>query len=133
MRISDWSSDVCSSDLVVDAESLGGAEVHTSISGVADHFAENDRHALEIARETVHHLNRRKVMLVALQASREPAYPAEDLYGIVPHDTRRPYDVSARLARLVHRSELPALNAPSGQTWSCGFTSRHGYPVRPPA
>src|SRR3546814_3404455 len=73
---------------VVDAESLGGAEVHTSISGVADHFAENDRHALEIARETVHHLNRRKVMPVALQASREPAYPAEELFGLVPHDPR---------------------------------------------
>ncbi len=114
---------------VVDAESLGGADVHTSVSGVADHFAENDRHALEIARETVRHLNRRKTMPLALQASREPAYPADDLYGIVPHDTRRPFDIREVIARLVDGSELHEFKARYGKTLVCGFAHVHGYPV----
>ncbi|HSC13417.1 MAG TPA: carboxyl transferase domain-containing protein, partial [Rhodanobacteraceae bacterium] len=78
---------------VVDAESLGGAEVHTTISGVADHFAENDAHALAIARDIVAHLNRKKDMPLALRAPVEPKYPAEELYGVIPQDTRRPFDI----------------------------------------
>ena len=78
---------------VVDAESLGGADVHTSVSGVADHFAENDRHALQIARDIVRHLNRRKQLPVAVQPPREPLFPAEQLYGVIPKDTRRPFDI----------------------------------------
>src|SRR5512146_1974874 len=69
---------------VVDAESLGGADVHTSISGVADHFAENDAHALSIARDIVGHLNRTKNMPLALRAPIEPKYPADELYGVIP-------------------------------------------------
>src|SRR6476620_1478787 len=69
---------------VVDAESLGGAEVHTTISGVADHFAENDAHALAIARDIVAQLNRRKTLQVAIREPREPRYPTEDVYGILP-------------------------------------------------
>ncbi|MDP1696426.1 MAG: carboxyl transferase domain-containing protein [Xanthomonadaceae bacterium] len=114
---------------VVDAESLGGADVHTRVSGVADHFAENDRHALEIARETVRHLNRRKSIPLALQASREPIYPTDDLYGIVPHDTRRPFDIREVIARLVDGSELHEFKARYGTTLVCGFAHLHGYPV----
>jgi len=114
---------------IVDAEALGGADVHTRISGVADHFAENDRHALEIARDAVRHLNRRKPMPLALQEAREPLYPADDLYGIVPHDTRRPYDVREVIARLVDGSELHEFKARYGNTLICGFAHLHGYPV----
>ena len=114
---------------VVDAEALGGADVHTSVSGVADHFAENDRHALEIAREAVRHLNRRKPMPLALQEPREPLHPADDLYGIVPHDTRRPFDVHEIIARLVDGSELHEFKARYGKTLVCGFAHIHGYPV----
>ncbi|HEY6985542.1 MAG TPA: carboxyl transferase domain-containing protein, partial [Rhodanobacteraceae bacterium] len=78
---------------VVDAETLGGADVHTSISGVADHFAENDAHALAIAREIVANLNRGKHLAVATREPREPLYEPEDIYGIVPRDTRIPFDI----------------------------------------
>src|SRR5512142_853783 len=78
---------------VVDAESLGGADVHTSVSGVADHFTENDQHALQIARDILAHLNRKKSLPVATQVPSEPLYSADDIYGIVPKDTRRPFDI----------------------------------------
>src|SRR6185436_14352593 len=71
---------------VVDAEALGGAEVHTSVSGVADHLAENDAHALAIARDIIANLNRRKQLPVAVREPAEPLYGAEELYGIVPRD-----------------------------------------------
>src|SRR6476620_6118852 len=76
---------------VVDAEALGGAEVHTAVSGVADHLAENDAHALAIARDILANLNRKKTLPVAVQAPSEPLYAAEEVYGIVPRDTRRPF------------------------------------------
>jgi 3-methylcrotonyl-CoA carboxylase beta subunit len=114
---------------VVDAESLGGADVHTSVSGVADHFAENDAHALQIARDILAHLNRSKPMPLALAEPREPAYPAEDLYGIVPSDTRRPYDVREVIARLVDGSDLQEFKARYGKTLVTGFAHIHGYPV----
>ncbi|PIQ37174.1 MAG: methylcrotonoyl-CoA carboxylase [Lysobacterales bacterium CG17_big_fil_post_rev_8_21_14_2_50_64_11] len=114
---------------IVDAESLGGADVHTRVSGVADHFAENDRHALEIARETLHHLNRRKSITLALQAAREPLYPSDELYGIVPCDSRRPFDIHEVIARLVDGSELHEFKARYGKTLVCGFAHLHGYPV----
>src|SRR5690606_30822522 len=78
---------------IVDAESLGGADVHTSISGVADHFAENDAHALDIARNIVGNLNRVKHIPLALSAPLEPAYPIDDIYGIVPREPRIPFDI----------------------------------------
>jgi len=114
---------------VVDAESLGGADVHTSISGVADHYAENDAHALAIARDIVAHLNRSKTLPVAIQPSREPAYPAEQLYGIVPRDTRKPFDIREIIARIVDGSEFQEFKARYGKTLVTGFAHIHGYPV----
>jgi len=114
---------------VVDAESLGGADVHTSVSGVADHFAEDDRHALQIARDIVGSLNRTKPMPLALREPADPLYPAEELYGIVPRDTRRPFDVREVIARLVDGSEFQEFKARYGKTLVTGFAHLHGYPV----
>ncbi|GFZ96307.1 methylcrotonoyl-CoA carboxylase [Dyella caseinilytica] len=114
---------------VVDAEALGGADVHTAVSGVADHFAENDAHALSIARDIVANLNRKKPMPLALQAPAEPRYPAEELYGVIPQDTRRPFDIREVIARIVDGSEFHEFKARYGKTLVCGFAHIHGYPV----
>jgi 3-methylcrotonyl-CoA carboxylase beta subunit len=114
---------------VVDAEALGGAEVHTSVSGVADHFAENDRHALQIARDILKHLNRRKPLPVALQPAREPLFASDELYGVVPRDTRRPFDIREVIARLVDGSEFQEFKARYGKTLVCGFAHVYGMPV----
>ncbi|HTV85581.1 MAG TPA: carboxyl transferase domain-containing protein, partial [Dyella sp.] len=114
---------------VVDAETLGGADVHTSISGVADHYAENDAHALAIARDIVASLNRRKAMPLALREPVEPKYPAEELYGVIPEDTRRPFDIREVIARIVDGSEFHEFKARYGKTLVCGFAHIHGYPV----
>ena len=114
---------------VVDAEALGGAEVHCSVSGVTDHFAENDEHALEIARDILKHLNRTKSLPVAVQAPSEPAYPIDEIYGILPRDTRYPFDVREIIARLVDGSEFQEFKARYGKTLVCGFAHIYGYPV----
>lgn len=114
---------------VVDAESLGGADVHTSVSGVADHFAEDDRDALQIARSLVSHLNRSKTVPVTTQPARDPLFAAEELYGIVPKDTRRPFDIREVIARIVDGSEFQEFKARYGKTLVCGFAHIHGYPV----
>ncbi|MEO8802136.1 MAG: carboxyl transferase domain-containing protein [Rudaea sp.] len=114
---------------VVDAESLGGADVHTAQSGVADHFAEDDAHALTIARDIVAHLNRSKTVPVAIQAPIEPRYPAAELYGAIPQDTRHPFDIREIIARIVDDSELQEFKARYGKTLVCGFSHIHGYPV----
>ncbi|HPW05126.1 MAG TPA: carboxyl transferase domain-containing protein [Dokdonella sp.] len=114
---------------VVDAEALGGAEVHTSISGVADHFAENDAHALSIARDLVGNLNRSKHMPLALLEPREPAYAAEEIYGIVPRETRIPFDIRELIARIVDASEFSEFKARYAKTLVTGFAHIHGYPV----
>jgi len=114
---------------VVDAEALGGADVHTSISGVADHFAENDAHALSIARDVVAHLNRKKKMPLTLQPPIEPKYPADDLYGVIPEDTRRPFDIREVIARIVDGSEFHEFKARYGKTLVTGFAHIHGYPI----
>ena len=114
---------------VVDAEALGGADVHTSISGVADHFAENDAHALSIARDVVTHLNRKKKMPLTLQPPIEPKYPADDLYGVIPEDTRRPFDIREVIARIVDGSEFHEFKARYGKTLVTGFAHIHGYPI----
>jgi len=114
---------------IVDAESLGGADVHTSISGVADHFAENDAHALVIARDIVAHLNRTKKLPVEIRESREPRYAAEELYGILPRDTRHPFDIREIIARIVDGSEFQEFKARYGKTLVCGFSHIYGYPV----
>jgi 3-methylcrotonyl-CoA carboxylase beta subunit len=114
---------------VVDAETLGGAEVHTAHSGVADHFAENDAHALQMAREVLAHLNRRKPMPLAIRAPVEPLHDPRELYGIVPRDTRIPFDIREVIARIVDGSELQEFKARYGKTLVCGFAHLHGYPV----
>src|SRR5213596_1431593 len=91
---------------VVSAEELGGAEVHTRISGVADHYALNDEHALAIVRRIVANLNYRKQVALDMREPREPLYAAEEMYGVIPADARKPYDVRELLARLVDGSEL---------------------------
>ena len=114
---------------VVDAESLGGAEVHTSISGVADHLAENDGHALAIARDILAHLNRKKQLPVAVQAPLDPLYPAEELYGVIPKDTRKGFDIREIIARIVDGSDFQEFKARYGKTLVTGFAHIHGYPV----
>ena len=114
---------------VVDAEALGGADVHTSISGVADHFAEDDHHALSIARDIVGTLNRQHASPVVLQDAAEPLYPADELYGIVPQDTRKPFDVHEVIARIVDGSQFQEFKARYGKTLVCGFAHIHGMPV----
>ncbi|HUA81210.1 MAG TPA: carboxyl transferase domain-containing protein [Dyella sp.] len=114
---------------VVDAEALGGADVHTSTSGVADHFAENDTHALSIARDIVASLNRSKSMPLAVRPPVEPRYAAEELYGVIPQDTRRPFDIREVIARIVDGSQFHEFKARYGKTLVCGFAHIHGYPV----
>jgi 3-methylcrotonyl-CoA carboxylase beta subunit len=114
---------------VVDAEALGGADVHTSVSGVADHFAENDAHALSIARDIVANLNRKKTIALALREPAEPRHPAAELYGCVPRDTRIPFDIREVIARIVDGSELQEFKARYGKTLVTGFAHIHGYPV----
>jgi 3-methylcrotonyl-CoA carboxylase beta subunit len=113
----------------VDAETLGGGEVHSRISGVTDHLANNDAHALAIARDLVAALNRVKPCHGELTEPVAPLYPAEDLYGIVPQDTRYPYDVREVIARLVDGSALTEFKPLYGKTLICGFARIHGYPV----
>ena len=114
---------------VVDAEALGGADVHTSVSGVADHFAENDAHALSIARDVIASLNRRKQVRLAVREPAEPRYPASELYGVIPADTRRPFDIRELIARVVDGSEFHEFKARYGKTLVTGFAHIHGYPV----
>ncbi len=114
---------------VVDAESLGGADVHCSKSGVTDHYAQDDAHALQLARDAIAYLNRNKVNPLDMRDSVSPAYPVEELYGIVSHDTRYPYKVIEVIARLVDGSEFHEFKARYGKTLVCGFARLHGYPV----
>jgi 3-methylcrotonyl-CoA carboxylase beta subunit len=114
---------------VVDAETLGGGEVHSKISGVTDHLADDDAHALTIAREIVAHLNYQRPQWLAKQKSVDPRYPADEIYGIVPQDTRYPYDVHEIIARLVDGSDFQEFKALYGKTLVCGFAHLYGYPV----
>ena len=114
---------------VVTAEELGGAEVHTRISGVADHLAMDDAHALGIARRIVANLNSVKRPMLDLAEPREPLYPPDELYGVVPSDTRKPYDVREVIARLVDASEFDEFKRLYGETLVTGFARLWGYPV----
>ena len=120
---------------VVSAEELGGGDVHTRLSGVADHLADNDSHALGIARRIVGNLGTDlvgtdfKSVPTKSVPSVEPLYPAEDLYGIVPADTRKPFDVREIIARIVDGSELDEWKARFGTTLITGFARIHGMPV----
>ncbi|MCB1645945.1 MAG: methylcrotonoyl-CoA carboxylase [Pseudomonadales bacterium] len=114
---------------VVSAEALGGGEVHTRISGVADHLAENDQHALQIIRRIVANLNRQKPQQLKLLTSVEPLYDPEEIYGIVPTELSRPVDVLEIIARLVDGSELDQFKENFGTTLVCGFARIQGMPV----
>ena len=114
---------------IVSAEDLGGADVHSRVSGVTDHYAENDAHALGIARSIVGSLNTVKAPGVALREPRAPLYDPAELYGIVPADRRRPYDVREVIARVVDGSEFDEFKRLYGTTVVTGFAHIWGYPV----
>jgi 3-methylcrotonyl-CoA carboxylase beta subunit len=113
----------------VTAEELGGADVHTRISGVADHFAQNDHHALAIARRIVGNLNASKQVELDVREPVEPRYPADELYGVINADIRKPYDVREVIARVVDGSDLDEFKARYGTTIVTGFARIFGYPV----
>lgn len=114
---------------IVSAEDLGGADVHCRTSGVADHYAQNDHHALELARKSVARLNRKKPLNMDIQDSVEPAYDSKEIYGVIPKDSRKPYDVREVIARIVDGSEFDEFKALYGTTLVCGFARIFGYPV----
>jgi 3-methylcrotonyl-CoA carboxylase beta subunit len=113
----------------VTAEELGGADLHTRESGVADHYALDDAHALAICRRIVRNLNRNKPVGLALQKPIQPLYAADEIYGIVPADLRQPYDVREAIARIVDGSELDEFKANYGTTLVTGFAHLYGMPV----
>lgn len=114
---------------VVSAEDLGGADVHCRTSGVADHYANNDHHALQLTRQSISRLNRVKSLALDTRPVEEPLYPATDIYGIIPRDSRQPYDVRDIIARIVDGSEFDEFKALYGTTLVCGFARLYGYPV----
>jgi 3-methylcrotonyl-CoA carboxylase beta subunit len=116
---------------VVSAEELGGGDVHSRTSGVTDHLADDDRHALAIAREIIRHTRgaRAPAWSPACAEVTDPLYPAEDLYGIIPADSRKPFDVREIIARLVDGSEFHEFKALYGATLVTGFAHIHGHPV----
>lgn len=114
---------------VVSAEDLGGADVHSRQSGVTDHMAQNDAHAIGIARRIVGNLNAPQRNLAGWREPREPLYAPDDIYGVVPLDTRKPYDIREIIARLVDASEFDEFKKLYGQTLICGFAHLWGYPV----
>jgi len=114
---------------IVTAEELGGADVHTRISGVADHFAQNDHHALAIARRIVGNLNARKRVELDVVSPEPPKFPADELYGVINADIRKPYDVREVIARIVDGSDLDEFKARYGTTIVTGFARIFGYPV----
>ncbi len=114
---------------VVSAEDLGGGDVHTRLSGVADHLADNDTHALALARKAVSHLNKAKAPNLADAVPAAPAYPADELYGVIPVDTRKPFDVREIIARIVDDSEFDEFKSRFGSTLVCGFARVEGMQV----
>ena len=114
---------------VISAEELGGAETHGRRSGVVDHVAENDEHALEIVRSIVANLNTVKAVPLDVREPKAPAFDAEELYGLIPDDVRAPYDVREVIARVVDGSEFDEFKALYGATLVCGFARIWGYPV----
>jgi 3-methylcrotonyl-CoA carboxylase beta subunit len=114
---------------VVTAEELGGADVHARTSGVADHYALNDVHALQMARRIVSHLNRSKQVLLERREASEPLFDPADLHGVVPTDPRKPYEIREVIARVVDGSELDEFKPLYGTTLVCGFAHIYGYPI----
>jgi len=114
---------------VVSAEELGGADVHTRLSGVADHLADSDGHALAIVRRLVRNLNTKPSENVVITDPQEPDFDSAELNGVIPADTRRPFDVREVINRLVDASEFDEFKALYGTTLICGFARLHGMPV----
>ncbi len=114
---------------VVTAEDLGGGDVHTRLSGVADHLAQNDMHALALARTAVKNLYKNKPPAPANHAPVAPKYAAEELYGVIPVDTRKPFDVREIIARIVDGSDFDEFKSRFGTTLVCGFARVEGMPV----
>lgn len=114
---------------IVTAEDLGGGDVHTRLSGVADYLAENDAHALDLARQALGNLNRIKPTTVALQSIEEPAYDPAEIFGVVPADLKTPYDIREVIARVVDGSRFDEFKARYGTTLVCGFAHVMGIPV----
>ncbi len=113
----------------ISAEDLGGGDLHARKSGVVDHLAENDEHALTIVRDIVSHLGSESGAEIETREPRPPAYDAEELYGLIPEDVREPYDVRELIARIVDGSELHEFKALYGSTLVCGFAHIWGMPV----
>ncbi|MEX8194809.1 carboxyl transferase domain-containing protein [Comamonas guangdongensis] len=114
---------------VVSAEDLGGGDVHTRLSGVADHLAENDLHAIALARQSVANLNRSKPENAADHAPQAPLFEGRELYGVIPTDTRKPFDVREIIARVVDGSQFDEFKARFGNTLVCGFARIEGMQV----
>ena len=114
---------------VVSAEDLCGGDVHTRLSGVADHLAQNDAHALVLARQAVGSLNRKKSIELQLREPEAPLFDAKEIYGVIPADNRKPFDVREIIARIVDGSEFAEFKARFGPTLVCGFAHIEGMPV----
>ncbi len=114
---------------VVTAEELGGADVHARVSGVADHYALNDLHALQMTRRVVAHLNRRKTVELEVREPREPLLDPSELHGVIPTDPRKPFEMREVIGRIVDGSELDEFKPLYGTTLVCGFAHIYGYPV----
>ncbi len=114
---------------VISAEDLGGGDLHARKSGVVDHLAENDEHALTIVRDIVSHLPADRTPDIALLDPRAPKYDAEELYGVVPEDVRAPYDVHEVIARITDGSEFHEFKPLYGTSLVCGFAHIWGMPV----
>ena len=114
---------------VVTAEELGGGDVHTRTSGVADYLANNDHHALKLARDAIGRLNRVKTLNIDVREPVAPKYDAQELYGLIPKDSKQSFDVREVIARIVDGSEFDEFKALYGTTLVCGFARIYGYPV----
>lgn len=113
----------------ISAEALGGADIHCRTSGVADYYADDDSHSLQIARRLVKQLNRKKNMPIAHQEPKPPRCDPNELYGIISKDPKKPYDIREIIGRIVDNSELGEFKALYGTTLICGFSHINGYPV----
>ena len=114
---------------IVNAQDLGGATVHCEKSGVTDHFAENDQHAIEITRDIVQNLNHRKAKSLKMSAIEEPLFDIKEIYGVIPENTKIPYDVREVIMRIVDGSRFHEFKSSYGSTLVCGFANIYGYPV----
>ncbi len=114
---------------IVDAQELGGALTHCELSGVTDHFAENDQHAVDIARSIVRHLNKRPAIKLKTQPNEEPFYSVDEIYGVLPSDSKIPFDIREVIARIVDGSKFHEFKALYGKTLVTGFAHIWGMPV----